>query len=178
MKRKIILYIASSLDGYIAKPDGGLDWLINSENDGDNGLHAFMERIDTTIMGRTTYDEVLGFDVPFPYVGYENYVFTSHPPENDENGVHFINGDIKAFISTLKKTAGKDIFLIGGSQIIAEFLELELVDEIILSIAPVLIGKGIPLFTGNYIEQRYKLDQIRQYNELVQIHYKSLQEEV
>lgn len=174
MDRKIILYNASSLDGYIAKPDGDLDWLINSENDGDNGLFAFMGQIDTTIMGRTTYDEVLGFDVPFPYVGYENYVFTNHPPVNDENGVHFIKGDIKAFISTIKKTAGKDIFLIGGSQIITEFLALDLIDEIILSIAPVLIGKGIPLFAGDYLEKRYKLDQVRQYKELVQIHYKSL----
>lgn len=171
MKRSVILYIAASLDGKVAKKNGDLNWLYQTENDGDNGYYAFMKQVDTTIMGRTTYDEVLGFDVPFPYDDYENYVVTSHAPKEGHPEVTFVDGDIVHLVENLKEKEGKDIFLIGGGNLIAQFLEKDLVDELILSVAPVLIGEGVPLFSGNYLEKRFKLSELRQYKDLVQMHY-------
>ena len=145
---KIILYIAASIDGYIAKPDGNIDFLHNPvyeiKNE-DFGYHLFYDNVSTTIMGNATYQEVLGFDVPFPYPDKENFVFSRSQSGKDEN-VTFVNDDVVAFTKELKAKAEKNIWLIGGGQINTLMLEAKLVDEIILTTIPIILGDGIPLF--------------------------------
>ena len=122
--KKVILYIAASIDGYIARTDGNVDWLHDPDYivEGDDmGYGAFYASIDTTLMGNATYQEVLGFDVPFPYPDKKNYAFSRSEKENDEN-VEYVSGDIVAFMNQLKTQPGKDIWLIGGGKINTLFL--------------------------------------------------------
>ncbi|MBC5774170.1 dihydrofolate reductase [Pontibacter sp. KCTC 32443] len=146
--RKIVLYIAASLDGYIARPDGGIDWLENEvyKIDGEDfGYSSFMKTIDTTLMGHSTYKVVAGFDMPFPYPDKTNYVFT-HSQQPDNEFVHFISSNAAEFVRQLKQQPGKDIWLIGGSQLNTLLLNAGLIDEIILTYIPIILGNGIPLF--------------------------------
>lgn len=146
-----MLYIATFIDGYIARTDGSIDWLEDPryalENE-DYGYYDFIKSIDTTLMGNKTYQQVLGFNVPFPYPDTSNYVFTKIPVNKRDEYVEFVSGDIIEFTQNLKQMEGKDIWLIGGGQLNSAFLDNELIDEIILNIIPVTLGEGIPLFTG------------------------------
>lgn len=170
MKRNVILYIGMSLDGYISGENGELDWLEGTEGVGDNGYSEFYETVDTVIMGNTTYQEVLGFDVPYPYTGIQNYVFSKTRTGRDEH-VTFVNGDVKSFIAELKQQEGKQIWLVGGGKIVQSFLQEGLIDEMIISIAPIILGKGIPLFIGGVPETQYELKKAEQLNQFVQLTY-------
>lgn len=146
--RKVILYIAISLDGYIAKLDGSVDWLehIPHSNQEDYGYHNFYETIDTTLMGNKTYQQVIDFPISFPYATKINYVFTRQQLQDDEN-VTFINQDIGNFVRNLKQKEGAHIWLIGGGEINGILLEENLIDEMIVSIMPVVLGNGLPFFS-------------------------------
>ena len=148
--RKIRLYTAASLDGFIAREDESLDWLDNFPHiEGeDYGYQAFYDSIDTTLMGNATYRLVQGFDVPFPYPDKTNYVFTRDATLTQDEHVKYVSGDIIAFTENLKQEEGRDIWLVGGGQINAMFLENGLIDEIYLSVIPIYLGKGIHLFHG------------------------------
>ena len=156
--RKLILYIAASLDNYIARPDGDVEWL-NAPDlrlpKEDYGYSDFYQTIDTTLMGHRTYQAILGFDVPFPYPEMTNYVFTRSEANSDNENVTFISGDVAAFVRTLKQKPGRDIWLIGGGQINTLLLEHGLIDRMILTLIPVLLGEGIPLFHGKPAETRF-----------------------
>ncbi|SIT90881.1 dihydrofolate reductase family protein [Pontibacter indicus] len=157
--RKIILYIAASTDGYIARPDGNIDWLHDKKYnipDEDFGYSAFLQTIDTTLMGHTTYKQVLGFDMPFPYPDLKNYVF-SRSAQQDTVHVTFVRDGVVDFIERLKEQPGKDIWLIGGGQLNATLLNAGLLDEIILTYIPIILGKGIPLFSEEAEEHKLKL---------------------
>lgn len=143
----IKLYIATSLDGKIARLNGDVDWLdkIPHPPNEDYGYNAFYESIGITLMGNNTYKKVLSFGVEFPYKGKTNYVFTKDKiVEKDEN-VTYVSGDILSFVRQLKEDSEKDIWLIGGGEITALFLDHQLVDELIVFIMPVVLGEGIPL---------------------------------
>ncbi len=142
--RKLKLYIASSLDGYIAGPNGEIDWL-EAGGDTDYGYQQFYASIDTTLMGNTTYKLALTFD-KFPYSDKANYVFTRGCPPPDAAHVRFVSGDIAAFVRSLKGKPGKDIWLVGGGQVNTAMLNEGLIDEIILTVFPLVLGVGIPLF--------------------------------
>ena len=142
--RQLQLYIATSLDGYIAGPNGEIDWL-DVAGDLDYGYRDFYDSIDTTLMGRATY-EITQTIEEFPYPDKTNYVFTRNPNLLDTEHVRFISGDIAAFVRTLKEQEGKDIWLIGGGQINTIMLNADLVDGIILTVFPIVLGDGIPLF--------------------------------
>ncbi len=145
--KKIKLYIAASIDGYIARPDGDLDWLTKAPNpdEEDFGYNAFLESVDTTLMGNETYKWLLNQGVEDPYPGLRNYVFSRTKKES--NGfVEFVNDDPASFAKIIREGDGKDIFLVGGGVIIASILAARLIDEIHLTIVPVFLGKGIPLF--------------------------------
>ncbi|MCB0497160.1 MAG: dihydrofolate reductase [Cyclobacteriaceae bacterium] len=149
--RKVILYIASSLDGFIARKNGDIDWLEDPNyhlEDEDYGYYEFYNSIDTTLMGNKTYQQVLGFDVPFPYPGKTNYVFSRSQTGSDEN-VQFVNADVSEFVKSLKQGDGKDIWLVGGGELNSILLSNGLIDKIILTMIPVKLGEGIPLFSGN-----------------------------
>ena len=149
---EVILYIASSLDGYIARPDGNVDWLdeIAAPADGpeeDFGYGEFFAGIGTVLMGRITYEQILTFGVEYPYPGTAGYVFSrTRAGERDEN-VEFVDGaDIPRFIAQLKATTDKHVWLIGGGLLIREFLRLDLIDRFIVTVMPLILGEGISLF--------------------------------
>jgi dihydrofolate reductase len=142
-KRDVVLFIASSLDGYIAKPDGNVDWLYQ---DHDYGYKSFINSVDTVIMGRKTYSQVMEFG-RFPYKDKTSYIFTNSAEKFSNNGVQFVSEKIPEFVKTLVNKAGKDVWLIGGSEIVSEFVNHDLIDKIILSVHPIILGKGIPLFS-------------------------------
>lgn len=172
--RKIVLYIAASIDNFIAKPDGSIDWLNNPEYDPlpgeDYGYGAFCETIDTTLMGNATYQAVLGFDIPFPYPDTTNYVFSRSENKERHEFVQFISGDIAGFTKELKAAPGKDIWLIGGGQINTILLENGLIDKIILTIIPITLGDGIPLFQKGRKETKFVLESNQAFNSgLVQL---------
>ncbi|MED1205329.1 dihydrofolate reductase family protein [Heyndrickxia acidicola] len=170
-QRKVVLFIAQSLDGYIATKEDSLDWLFKVEGEGDNGYSEFLATIDTIFMGKRTYDwiveEVKG---DFPYKEQQCYVFSRKPLEKDEN-VTFINEEIVEFTSKLKKEKGKDIWMVGGGDLLYTFMKEKLVDELYLTIAPSIIGEGIPLFKEGDFQLDLTLVGIRTFNQFVELHY-------
>ena len=183
--RKIRLFIASSLDGYIARTSGEVDWLFS---DSDYGYAEFFAQIDTVIMGNKTYQQILGFG-EYPYKGKKGFVFSQILQGEKDNNVEFVGGDLKSFINKLRQSSGGDIWLVGvsqkldkmgqpssegivgccgsliqgcpilsgfsprGAQIIHYFLKHDLLDELILSIHPIILGDGIPLLLQCAIAQ-------------------------
>lgn len=167
---KIILYIAASIDGYIAKKDGDTSWLHDQDfiTPGmDYGYGEFYGQIDTTLMGAETYRTIKGFNIPFPYPDKTNYVFTQSQPPPDDQHVEFIRRDIEAFAWDLKKRSKKDIWLVGGATINGLFLKQGLIDKIILTVIPVVLGDGIPLFSGNTGETKFKLAGVKQFDDKI-----------
>lgn len=138
---RIILYIATSLDGYIAKEDGSVEWL--SSFDEDYGYEEFISSIDTIIMGSKTYQQVLTFG-EWPYMGLKTFVFTNQKLIND-NKVEFISGSIAKAITRIKKQSTKNIWLVGGGNLITEFVKLQLIDKYQIFIMPLFLGAGIPI---------------------------------
>src|SRR6266508_4561313 len=139
--RKIKLFIASSLDGYIATEDGSIDWLYT---DSDCGYTQFYNSVHTILMGRKNYDKIIELAAEYSHMDKKNYVF-SQKKEKDHK-IKII-ADIINFVKIqLLQSQSKDIWLIGGADIISIFLNAGMLDEIILSIHPIVLGKGIPLF--------------------------------
>lgn len=143
------LYIATTLDGKIARKDGSLDWLIGFPNPDqiDYGYEQFLSTVGTTIMGKNTYREITGFGVDWPYTGMNSYVVTTDKDFIPTTPDTFIlSTNLKDFVNDLKNRNEKDIWLIGGGKLIASFLDNDLLDRMILTLIPVTIGEGIPLF--------------------------------
>ncbi|MDY9925111.1 dihydrofolate reductase family protein [Methanosarcina sp.] len=173
-KPKIKLYIACSLDGYIAREDGSIDWLtkyeINPET--DYGYSEFYASIGTVLMGRKTYEQVLGFG-DWPYGEKKSYVFTRQKePLRREKNVEFVSGDIGGFARHLKENTEEDIWLVGGSQLIKVFLEENLVEDMIVFVVPIILGSGIPLFDRIGKEIRLRIINTERYESgLVRLEY-------
>jgi dihydrofolate reductase len=150
-KRKIIVSIATSADGFIARSDGSVDWLDLPHAEGDYGMGAFYTSIDTILWGRKTYETTLDFQKKgVPGAAFDttvkNYVFTRSPaPSPAPAGVEFASETIQAFTTRLRAEKGKDIWMMGGAGIIASFLDEGEIDEFIINVIPTLIGEGIPL---------------------------------
>lgn len=150
MSRKIILYIAASLDGYIAEADGGIDFLTSDsspEVDDFDSYNQLLERIDTVVLGRTTYEQLINELAPgqYPYEEQTSYIITHHPIPGEDQLI-FTDEQPEKLIQRLKKEEGKDIWIVGGGQIIAPLVANNLIDEYIITTIPILLGKGIPLF--------------------------------
>ncbi len=150
-QRKIIVYIATSADGYIARPDGDVEWLNRRPDDIDYGMKAFYSSIDTILWGRGTYDWVLRYheqrghseDKFDPNV--TNCVFSRNPPDRPAAGVQFVSEPVATFAKRLRAAPGRDIWMMGGAGIIASFLDAGEIDEFDIHVIPVFIGEGIPL---------------------------------
>jgi len=171
-ERRLILYIATSLDGYIATEDDSLEWLFKTEGEGDNGYSDFYNTIDTILIGRRTYDWIMKEESGnFPYKNKECYIFSKSKSGKEEN-VEFINQDLVSFTNKIKRLDGGNIWLVGGGSLLQAFIKERLVDELIITIAPTLIGNGIPLFKNNDFEMELELMNIRKFNQFVEIHYK------
>lgn len=173
MNRKVILYIAISLDGYIAKPNDDLGFLSIVQQDGeDYGYADFIKSVDTVILGRKTYDWVMTQVPEFPHADKNSFVITrtARPAIGKTN---FYAGNLKSLILKLKSEQGENIFIDGGAEIVNELLKENLIDEFIISIVPVLLGDGTRLFENGRPEQMVELVSTRNFDRgLVQLHYK------
>ena len=170
-QRKVVLYIASSLDGYIATKEHNLDWLFSVEGEGDNGYSKFYETVDTILIGRVTYDWIMEHENGnFPYKGKECYVFSRTKKEENEH-VTFVDEDIAPFMKDLKSKNGKSIWLVGGGELLVNFIKENLVDELFITVAPRLLGKGIPLFKSSDFQTSLTLISINRFNQFAELHY-------
>ncbi|UBF26246.1 dihydrofolate reductase family protein [Kovacikia minuta CCNUW1] len=151
--RRIVLFIASSLDGYIARPSGEVDWLFTDQ---DYGYTDFLAEVDTVLMGRKTYEQVLTFG-EFPYQEKQCFVFSQNPDFDASPHAKTVGTDVKDFVQGLRQSEGKTIWLVGGAALIHPFIAHRLLDEIILFVHPILLGGGIPLFAGETPTQALKL---------------------
>ena len=150
-RRKVIVHIATSADGYIARPDGDLEWLTSRPAPkGFYGMDAFMKSIDTKVLGRKTYEASLRLGAKFDKKS-PTFVFSRQPPPADAPPAwSSSNGGIGPFVQRLRGQPGKDIWLMGGGEVIASFLDEEAIDEFVVSVAPVFIGDGIPLLARRH----------------------------
>lgn len=165
------LFIATTLDGYIATTDDELQWLFDVQGEGDNGYGHFYEGVNSIIMGRRTY-EWLKREQPeqWAYKGKQTYVVSQHTFENTAE-ISFIKlTELHALLSSFKATDQK-IWVVGGGQLIKYFLEQDWVDELQVTVAPVLLGKGIPLFPEGSYSQHLKLVETTTYGQFVELHY-------
>ena len=173
MSRKVVLYIAASLDGYIAKPNDDLGFLSIVEQEGqDYGYADFVKTVDAVIVGRKTYDKVLSMGFDFPHAHKDAYIIT-RTPRQSIGSVKFYTGDLKQLVDRLKSESGKNIFCDGGGEIVNELLKDNLIDEFIISVIPILVGNGTKLFKDGRPEQKLELLSVKQFDKgLVQLHYK------
>lgn len=172
-QRKVIFYGAISVDGYIARENHALDWLMGNEGEEDTGYSDFYETVDTILMGRTTYEQLLILSPEeFPYKGKLCYVF-SRTLSGSNEFVNFINKDIVNFTKSLKEQEGKRIWIVGGGEVLYPLLQEKLVDEFIIQIAPSIIGRGIPLFLPGEQENKLTLVDVRRYKQFAELHYET-----
>ncbi len=164
--KKVILYIATSIDGKIARENGSVDWLelITTQEGEDYGYAEFYNSIDTTLMGNKTFQQVLSFPVDFPYPDKNNFVFTRSKEVNISEHAEIIRKDPVEFVRALKQEEGKNIWLVGGAEINGLLLQHKLIDEIILFKMPVVIGSGISLFGEDSFFELLKLEETKTYN--------------
>jgi dihydrofolate reductase len=173
MNRKVILYIATSLDGYIAKPNDDLGFLSIVEQEGqDYGYADFIKKVDAVIVGRKTYDKVISMGFDFPHADKDAYIIT-RTPRLSIGSIKFYTGDLKALVDKLKSENGKNIFCDGGAEIVNELLKSDLIDEFIISVIPILVGNGTKLFKDNRPEQQLELLSAKTFDTgLTQLYYK------
>lgn len=168
---KVVLYIAMSLDGKIARSNDQLDWLFAVEGDGDNGYAEFFKTVGAVIMGRKTYEEVLKLEEgAYPYKDMPNYILTRQPDREAEH-VTFTDEPIEELIHRLKGEVDQDIWLIGGGEVIKAAMEHDLIDRYEIAIAPVILGEGIPLFPEGTKETKLRLTSQRVSGQFVMVTY-------
>ena len=170
-RRKIIVYIATSADGYIARPDGDVEWLNRRTPTADQGMRAFYRTIDTILWGRKTYDWLLKYFRTHRVKGemfdrkVANYVFSRKPPKKVAPGVEFVSKPVKGFARRLRKMPGKHIWMMGGGELIASFLDAGEIDEFDIHVIPTLIGEGIPLIAPRHRDVALHLLSVRKYSD-------------
>ena len=160
--RKIILGLGTSLDGYIARPDGSVDFLFMPK---DYSMGPFFKTIDTALMGRKTYE--VGLKMSGGKVdtyGLATYIFSRTLPPGERNGIIFTAEPPQQIVDTIRKKSGKHIWLMGGGELVRDFLQLDLVDELYLGVVPTLIGAGIPLFPSGFPERKFALLENKTYS--------------
>jgi dihydrofolate reductase len=172
-KRKIIVNLATSADGYIARPDGDIEWLTNrAVPKGFYGLNDFERSIDTKLLGRKTYDLSLQLGAKFDGKT-RHYVFSRSPTLKPvPSGVEFVTEPINIFVNRMLEREGKNIWLMGGGEIIAAFLDANAIDEFIITIIPTFIGEGIPFMASHPRHVPLNLCSVKQFSDgVVQLRY-------
>lgn len=163
----VYFYGCVTLDGYLADKSHGLDWLHETGATEDTGYEDFYRRMDVTIMGRRTFRELESLDSPESvYPTTQNYVFT-HDCALAYAGFTPVSGSVPGFVRRLGRE--KNIWVVGGNTILAPLLDQDMVDHIILQLAPVLLGDGVPLFTQKEALRRFRLEGVRQYGPFAQL---------
>lgn len=170
--KKVILNLAVSVDGYIARNDGSVKWLDSLETDGsDLGFSKFLDSCDSIIMGRSSYETTMRLgNNEWPFKHHQSYVFTSKSLVDNEY-ITFLSTDPQKLILSLQKKKGKNIWLFGGSKFIESIRNCDLVDEYIITTIPVLLGEGIKLFLPSSTENQLFLKTITKTNNIVSSHY-------
>jgi dihydrofolate reductase len=173
-RRKVIVHIGASADGYIARPDGDLEWLTSRPAPkGFYGMDAFVRSIDTKLLGRKTYEASLRLGAKFDAKGRTIVFSRQAAPADAPLGVEFMSGPIKPFVRHLREQPGKDIWLMGGGELIASFLDEHAIDEFVISVVPVFIGDGIPLIARRQRHVRMDLESVERFDDgLVQLRYR------
>ncbi|MFM7544769.1 MAG: dihydrofolate reductase family protein [Ignavibacteria bacterium] len=168
--RKVIVYIAMNLDGYIAGEGDDLSFLSIVQQDGeDYGYHAFKDTIDTVIIGRKTYDWVCKQGI-IPHQDKLLYIITRNP-QLSEISSQYYSGDLSELMKRLHSESGKDIYCDGGAELIDSLLSMKMIDECIISIIPTILGGGTPLFRNHHDIQFKLLNSTSFASGLVQVHY-------
>lgn len=170
----LVFYGAVSLDGYLARGNDSLDWLIGTDGEEEIGTTEFFDTIDIVLMGRKTYEQIaLNLsDEDFPYnKGRECYVF-SRSLTGSDNKVKFVNDDIVNFTKSLKEKKGKRIWIVGGGEVIYPLLQERLIDEFYIQFAPTILGNGIPLFLPSEVENELELIDVKHCKQLAELHYR------
>lgn len=165
------VFLAASLDGFIARRDGSFDWLAELArlDKYDNGYAPFMATVDTLVLGRNTYDIVRGF-AAWPFDGKRCLVLT-HRAGAAAHGEEFVDASAHDIVARLTRDGAKRAYIDGGS-VVRQFLDAGLVDDLTLSIMPIVLGSGIPLFVTGGVEQRLTLDEQRSWpTGVVQLRY-------
>jgi dihydrofolate reductase len=170
---KIQVYCAVSLDGFIAGPDDDLSWLGESgpEQVGDPGtvsFREFMEQVGAMLMGRRTFDVVTGFGGDWPYGSVPVFVATSRPLTESPTTVSTCHGNIRELCEQAKQVAGDKNVYVDGGNVITQALDAGCVDELILTVVPVLLGQGVPLYRGKQL-QRFNGEFTGRLGEMMQI---------
>ncbi len=169
--RKVILGLGISLDGYIARPDGSVDFLFMPKY---YSMAPFFKTIDAAIMGRKTYDAALKMGGgSFGGSSMATYVMSRSLPVGVRNGAHFVKQSPAPLVRTLRAKPGKNIWLMGGGELARAFLKADLVDELYLGVVPVLIGAGIPLFPAGFPQREFELMENKTYSKgMIALKYK------
>jgi dihydrofolate reductase len=178
-QRKIIVYIATSADGYIARPDGDIEWLNRLPPTVDHGMTEFYPTIDTILWGRKTYDWAHAYNKKEGRKGgifdlkLTNYVFSRKPPKRAAKGAKFVSEPVKVFAQRLRATPGKNIWMMGGGGLIASFLDAGEIDEFDIHVIPTFIGEGIPLVAPRHRDVPLRVQSARKYSDgIVRLRYK------
>jgi dihydrofolate reductase len=172
--RRIVLGLGISLDGYIARPDGSVDFLFMPK---DFSMAPFFKTCDVAIMGRKTLEAGLrlGKTDTIATPGLTCYVFSRTLPPGERNGATVVNESPKSFVASLRKRKGKNIWHMGGGELGVEFLKDDLIDELYLGVVPKLIGEGIPLFPSAFPERRFRLLENKSFSQgLISLKYERL----
>jgi len=168
-RRKIIVYIATSADGFIARPDGDVEWLNRGPRTVDHGIGALYASIDTILWGRKTYDWARAYHEKTGGKGaifdtrLANYVFSRRPVEPAPAGAEFVSEPVKSFARRMRAAPGKHIWLMGGGELIASFLDEREIDELDIHVIPTLIGEGIPLIAPRHRDVALRLRSVKKY---------------
>jgi dihydrofolate reductase len=152
--RSVVLGLGISLDGYIARLDGSVDFLFMPK---DFSMAPFFETIDTSIMGRKTYEVARKMSGGSKGSKIADYVMSRSLPPGERKGMTFTGESPAALMERIRSRPGKDIWLMGGGELAREFLKADLVDELYLGVVPTLLGEGIPLFPGGFPQREFEL---------------------
>jgi len=172
--RKVVLGLGTSLDGYIARLDGSVDFLFMPK---DYSMSPFFKTIDTAIMGRKTYEVGLKMGGAGAFGGSSMiyYVMSRSQPAGERGGVIFTKQKPAELIAQIRKHRGKNIWHMGGGELAREFLKADLVDEIYLGVVPVLLGEGLPLFPSSFPQRNFALLENKSYSKgLIALKYRRL----
>jgi len=168
--RRIVLGLGVSLDGYIARPDGSVDFLFMPK---DYSMAPFFKTVDTALMGRKTYEAGLRMSGgSFSTYGLTTYVYSRTLPPGERNGLIFTSEPPASLVASIRKRKGKNIWHMGGGELARVFLQDDLIDELQLGVVPILIGEGIPLFPGGFPQREFTLLENKTYSKgLISLKY-------
>lgn len=168
----VFFYGCITMDGYLADKNHNLDWLYQTGSIEETGYESFYESMDITIMGKRTFNEIKNIEnVDILYPTTKNYVFT-HDECLSVSGFIPINGDVVEFVKQID--SNKNIWIIGGNKILAPLLDHDMVDNMIIQIAPVLLGTGIPLFSQKEELKRFNMKEVKKYGQFAELIYSKI----